>query len=129
MAGASVSRRSRSAGWRLRPGVGLGVLLAVAAGAGCGHSDEDKLRELFDEVGKDPAALCDRGTDNFLSTEWNGKDDCLRDAADDKPKPVKVGSIELSGERAKVRVAFGEQSPLNFVLLKRDGQWRVERIG
>lgn len=105
----------------------MGCAALTFALAGCGTSDDDQIRDLFAELGKDPTVICDRATDDFLTYEFSSKKQCLDEATSDKPTPVQVQRLEVSGERAKARIAVRDEDPVNLVLLKRDDHWLVDR--
>jgi len=110
-----------------RPGLALLVVVpALSLGAcGGGDSDKDKISSLVEDIGKDPAKLCDHATKDLLKQVGGTKESCLKAAKGaKKDRDVKVDSVKVDGDKAtaKLKGVSGAQTA-SFV--KEGGDWKI----
>ena len=105
---------------------GAAALVFAACGGGS-KSDEDKIRDVVEDVDNNPASLCtEHGTDQLVQ-KLGGEKVCSAaagQAAKQDPSKTDVQSVDVTGDKATVKVkdATGA-STVTFV--KEDGEWKV----
>jgi hypothetical protein len=114
----------------------VAVLLAVPAFAlaACGgDSDEDKIKDIINDVSENAETLCDNATDKVLDQVGGSADECkkqAREAEAQDPDDGKPENIDVTVDGDKATAKFedndGEQQTVTFV---KDGDdWKVDAI-
>jgi hypothetical protein len=98
-------------------------VLALSACGGGGNSEEDKIRDIVSESGKNPSKLCDHLADAPLKA-LGGKDKCKELAKEQKGQDVKIESVKISGSTATVKGGGGKSSG-DLKLAKENGEWKI----
>ncbi len=109
------------------------LLLALAAllGAcgGGGDSDEDKVRDVVENVASNDPAVCKQLTDDFLSREFGGDEKkCEKQAEEaEDEQNLEIQEVEVDGDKATVQAtADGDKG--TATLVKEDGDWKLDTL-
>ena len=103
--------------------------LAVLALAGCGQGDEDRIREIVDEVGENAAKGCEHASDRLLEG-LGGRKACKRSArsgVDASDPDVKVIAVKVDGETARARIR-GRAGDQTVVFVREDDDWKIDAL-
>ena len=109
------------------------LLLALAALLGAcgpgGDSDEDKVRDVVENVADNNPEVCKQLTDEFLSREFDGDEGkCekqAREAEDDQN--LEIEEVKVDGDKATVEAtADGDKG--TALLVKEDGDWKLDQL-
>ncbi len=109
-----------------RSGLALLIVVpALALGACGGKSDEDKITSLMEDVGTDPATLCDHATKGLLKQVGGTKESCQKAAKGaKKDRDVKVSSVKIDGDKATAKLK-GVEGAQTADFVKEGGDWKV----
>ena len=104
----------------------VAVLGGAFAISGCGSSsDEDKIKDLVNEVDENPSALCDNATKELLA-QLGGKAGCeqlAKSNTDDSDS--EVSNVKVDGDNATATVK--DKSGTSTVTFQKvDGDWKVK---
>jgi type IV pilus biogenesis protein CpaD/CtpE len=111
----------------------LATLLLVAAPVGlaaCGQSDEDKVRDVLDQVNSSDPAVCSKLSDPLLKGQFNGdKKRCEAQAKRVTQKSLfTVEKVKVDGDDATATVKAKQGGRSRVVFKKEDGDWKVQTI-
>jgi hypothetical protein len=107
------------------------VLLAASLGLGaCGKSDEDKVRDVLQEVNTSDPAVCSKLSDQLLKGQFNGdKKRCEAQAKKVNEKSLfEVEKVKVSGDNATATVKAKQGGRSRVLFKKEDGDWKVQAI-
>ena len=101
-------------------------VLALAACGGGGNSDEDQITEVINDVGDNPAALCDHMSAQTLKI-FGTVDDCKKQAEEsgDKGSDVDIQDISIDGDKATAKIS-DDDGKAEVIFVKEDGDWVVD---
>ena len=107
------------------------LVLAVPLGlAACGKSDEDKVRDVLDQVNSSDPAVCSKLSDELLKGQFNGD----KKRCEDQAKRVTekslftVEKVKVDGDEATGTVKANQGGRSRVLLKKEDGEWKVQTI-
>lgn len=114
----------------------LPLLLAVPAlaFAGCGSGDEDKIKDIIQDVAKDSSTICDHATENVLKqlSESGTVDGCKETARaypDDSSDAVKGDiTVKVDGDTATADFTDNKDTKQHVTFVKDGGDWMIDKV-
>ncbi|HEX8086867.1 MAG TPA: hypothetical protein VF529_21455 [Solirubrobacteraceae bacterium] len=107
------------------------VVPALALATCGGDSDEDKIKDLINDVSANAEVICDNATDRFLKEQLGGdRDECKKQAKQaeqsDRDGDVDDLKVEIDGDNATATFTDNEGDDRTVELVKQDGDWKVD---
>ena len=104
----------------------LGVSLSFGA---CGKSDEDKVRDVLDEVNSSDPAVCSKLSDQLLKGQFNGdKKRCEAQAKKVTEKSLfEVENVKIDGDDATANVKAKQGAGAGCCSRRRTASGRFKR--
>ena len=109
----------------------LALLVLPVGLSACGKSDEDKVRDVLNDVNHSDPAVCSHVSDRILKGQFGGnKKRCEAEAKRTTTKSLfDTESVKVNGDTATATVKGKRGGGKSRVLFKKEGgDWKVDAI-